>query len=76
MFSEACPCLHGNSAAPGQVNTNDVVQAHVSAVLLEPRVIKTATNGPLIGAQDRVFASDIATWKSIFLQVLLKVQID
>ena len=76
MISEACPCPHANSAAPGQANTNDVIQAHVSAVLLEPRVVKTTANGPLIGAQDRVFASLITTWKSVPLQGLLKVQID
>ena len=76
VFSEACPCLHAYSAAPGQANINNVVQAHVSTVLLEPRVVKTTANGHLIGAQDQVFASDITTWKTVFPQVLLKVQID
>ena len=76
VISEACPTLHTDSAARGQANTNDVVKAHVSTMLLEPRVVKTTANRPLIGAQDWMFASLIATWKSVLLQGLMKVQVD
>ena len=62
VFSEAGSCLHTYSAAPGEAKTNDIVQPHVSAVLLEPRIVETATNGPQIGAQDQVFTSILAAW--------------
>ena len=61
VFSEACLGFHADSAAPGQANPNEVVQTQVTAVLLEPGVVETTAQGPLIGAQDWVFTSLIAT---------------
>ena len=57
VFSEACLGFHADSAAPGQAYPNEIVQPQIPTVLLEPGVVKTTAQGPLIGAQDRVFAS-------------------